>query len=82
MDYDSIVMRCDSLLEALRIGIMIAGGSMEMRVGGDFGQDGTVGDLGMGNDSFSIVAHANGSASLCVDPDAVWEYFRREAKHG
>lgn len=82
MDDNVLVMSCDSLLEALRIGIKIAGGSTEMRVGGDFGQDEGAGDLGIGNDSFSVVAHANGRATLCVDPDAVWEYFRREAQHG
>jgi len=73
---------CKSLLQAVRIGLNITGDYTEMQIDGDFGQDEGKGEFGMGNGSFSIVAHANGTATLLVDESAAYEYLEKGTGHG
>ena len=73
---------CKSLLQAVRIGLNVTGDYTEMQIVGDFGQDEGKGEFGMGNDGFSIVAHANGTATLFLEEDDVYVYLEKETGHG
>lgn len=75
-------LSCETLLQAVRIALNVTGDYTEMRIAGDFGQDEGKGEFGMGNDSFSIVAHANGTATLSLDEDEVCVYMEKETGHG
>lgn len=75
-------LSCGSLLQAVRIGLNVTGDNTEMRIAGDFGQGEGKGEFGMGNDSFSIVVHANGTATLYLDEDVAYAYLEKETGHG
>lgn len=73
---------CKSLLQAVGIGLNVTGDYTEMRIAGDFGQDEGKGEFGMGNDSFSMVVHADGTATLFLDEDVAYAYLEHETRHG
>lgn len=78
----SFKLPCKSLLQAVNIALNVTGDYTEVRIAGDFGQDEGKDEFGMGNDSFSIVAHASGTATLFLNRDVLYAYLERETQHG
>lgn len=74
---------CHTLLEAVHRGIETTG-KWEVSFSGDFGQDEGGGEVGMGNDDYSIVVWPNGTAILTVRESDNRKYLEgQEAKnHG
>lgn len=63
---DWVEIPCHNLLEAVNRAYATTGNARVSLAGGDYGQDEALGEVGMGNDDYSIVVWPNGTALLTV----------------